>query len=147
MVIIRILPKSPMIETNIWLDKEDKQVLTKKAQQKQLSLSTFIDIITNEYIFGCYIPNEYLHKGKKQTHIKIKNHNKHELTPTIITNCVYIYLHHEKHPKYKELKEHLTKLDRKIQSKADKTTDNFYLGNQIIRSQYYLQQKRQNKQC
>lgn len=136
-----------MIETNIWLEKEDKQVLTKKAQQKQLSLSTFIDIITQTYVFGCYIPKEYIHKGKQQTHVKLKNKNKIELTPTIITNCVYIYLHHEKHPKYEELKEYLTKLDRKIQSLSDKTTDNFYLGNQIIRSQYYLQQKRATKQC
>lgn len=130
-----------MIETNIWLDKEDKNILIKKAQQKQLSLSTFIDIITQIYIFGCYKEDKYIHKGNKQTHIKLRNKNKNKLTPIIITNCCYLYLHHEKHPKYEEFKTLMTKLDRKVQSLADKTTDNMWLGNQIIRAKYYIEKQ------
>ena len=69
-----IHPKRPkiMIETNIWLDKEDKAILTKKAQQKQLSLSTYIGIIVRNYWIISHenIFKEYIHKGTEQTHIK-----------------------------------------------------------------------------
>lgn len=134
-----IHPKSPKImnETNIWLDKEDKNVLIKKAQSKQLSLSTYIDIITRNYWIICHekIFKAYIHKGKEQTHIKLLNRDKHKLTPTIITNCVYLFLHPDKLTNYTD-KLQITKINRKIQSDTDKTIDRFYLGNQIIRANY-----------
>lgn len=131
-----------MIETNIWLDKDDKTLLTKKAQKKQLSLSTYCDIIVRNYYIVAHenIFKTYIHKGTEQTHIKIHNKAKHKLTPTIITNCIYLFLHPETMKEYTDNLQ-LTKLNRQIQSETDKTKDNFYLGNQIIRANYYLKGK------
>lgn len=133
-----------MTETNIWLDKEDKITLTKKAQQKQLSLSTYIGIIVRNYWIISHenIFKEYIHKGTEQTHIKIRNKEKHKLTPMIITNAVYLFLHPDKLSNYTD-KLQLTKLNRKIQSESDKEIDKFYLGNQIIRANYYVKRKQQ----
>lgn len=136
-----------MLETNIWLDKEDKQLLTKKAHSKQLSLSTFIGIVAKNYYIITNVPafKGYIHKGKYQTHIKIRNKEQYKLTPTLITNALYLYLHHDKHPLYTQdaIKKILIKLDRKVQSNSDTEIDNFWLGNQIIRANYMNKGKKQ----
>lgn len=135
-----------MYETNIWLDKADKITLTKQAQKKALSLSTYINIIVKHYYIisheNCF--KDYIYKGKQQTHIKLRNENKLNLTPMIVTNAIYMYLHQEKiTEKYKGLIK-TEKLNRKIQSETDKTIDKFYLGNQLIRAKYYYERKLNN---
>lgn len=136
-----------MYETNIWLDAQDLTKLTKMAQKKMLSLSTYINIIVKVY-YGCCnenaikdaINSKFLHKGQKQTHIKLRNENKIALTPKIITNCVYIYLHNENHELAKYI--NFKTLNKKIQSECDKTKDNNYLQNLIIRATYNFNRKR-----
>lgn len=130
-------------ETNIYLTKENKTRLTKMARAKYLSLSTYIDIIVEHYFSICHkkaLPT-YIEKGTEQTHIKLRNKNQNKLTPIIISNCISVYLNPSKAPAIYE-KLALTKINKQIQSKADKTIDNNYNYNELCRAIYRAERER-----
>lgn len=122
-----------MIETYIYLNATDKAKLTKTAQNKQLSLSTYINIIVKNYInlLTEEQHQKYINKGNSKTHIKLRA-KEYKANSIEITNAVYKYLHS------KELKEQLNfeKVNRYIQSETDKTIDANFQKNMIIRITY-----------
>lgn len=127
-----------MYETNIYLTKEDKIKLTKQAHAKQLSLSTYIDIIVENYWIithkNCF--DSYIFKGTEQTHIKLRNSHNFKLTPMIITNAITLFLHKEYNNKEWTSLIDYQNINRRIQSQADRTIDERYNYNQLRRAIY-----------
>lgn len=126
-----------MIETYIYLDQQDKAKLIKTATAKQLSLSSYINIIVKHYIMCETNKESYIHKGQFKIHIKLraKEYNADSLT---ITNCVYRFLHNNEF--YTEI--NYKKLNSMIQSECDTTIDPNYLKNMIIRNTYHKEHKK-----
>lgn len=120
--------------TYFYLNKQDKTKLNKLAQSKQLSLSTTADIIYKHYYWLIVTQDHYYEKDKIKTCIKIKNENKNPVNTMFITNALYAYLHNDVIQSH--TKEHLNKINRKIQSELDKTFDANFNKNIIIREMY-----------
>lgn len=114
----------------LYINQEDKAKLQKQAFAKQLSLSTYVALITEVYNYLGQNIEGYLTDTTQKTHLKIKN--KH-FTDKSISNSVYIFLHGNE-TEYKVL--NLKKLNSMIQSKADKTYDPNFMKNYIIRTTY-----------
>lgn len=120
--------------TYFYLNKQDKTKLNKLAQSKQLSLSTTADIIYKHYYWLIIAEEHYYEKDTIKTCIKIKNENKNPVNTMFITNALYAYLHNDVIQSH--TKEHLNKINRKIQSELDKTFDANFNKNLIIREMY-----------
>lgn len=136
----------------IYLSIEDKIKLTKQAQAKMLSLSSYVNIIAKNYLV--FVSNEemttkykkeydkfYFFKGECRIKIKPRNENKQNYTDLTLTNCCYLFLHNDKAAEIYGVKLNFTKINRKIQSESDKTLDNNWNLNQVIRTNYIAQRK------
>lgn len=116
-----------MIDTYIYLTEEQQTKLRKTALNKQLSLSTYINIICKYYIYLLTEEEQtkYINKGKIKVHIKLQAKT-YKADSVKITNCVNKFLTMK-----------LDHVNRRIQSEADKTYDPNYLKNIIIRNTYH----------
>jgi len=122
------------METYLFLTTQDKKKLIKLADAKQLSISTTAGIIINHLDFlVADMYDNYISKGEKQIHIKIKQINKHDLTSITATNCIYCYFNK---PLYKGQK--INWQNNAIQSELDKTEDPNRFKNIEIRIAYRL---------
>ena len=133
----------------IYLDEEDKEKIQKQAQKKQLSLSTYVEIII--YNLQKIMETEkaenlqsYIHKGKKQIYIKPKTNRcyiKVNVSMNVIyTNIIYLFLHQDILKTYLDEKE-IKKSLKNIQSESDKKYDPRFDYNNKIRMEYQLIKK------
>lgn len=126
----------------IYLSKEDKTKIIKQAQAKQLSLSTYVNIIAKWYnVVNPIFNGKYYKKGNNRIMIKPRNEN--NLQDLDLTNLVYLFLHNKAlkdiNPDAEKL--NLYGLNKRIQSESDKTLDNNWNLNQVIRTNYIAQRK------
>lgn len=122
------------METYIYLTTKDKKSLVKLAEAKQLSLSTTAGIIINNlYTIVESFYTDYINKGEKRLHIKVKRNKPLTLNGMIATNCIYCYFNR---PTYKGKK--INWQHKYIQSELDRTEDPNRFKNQEIRIAYRL---------
>lgn len=122
------------METYIFLSTEDKKRLIKLADAKQLSISTTAGIIINNlYPVVSTWFKDYIAKGEKQIHIKVKNKNNFDINSLHATNCLYCYFNK---PQIKGQK--INWNNKNIQSELDKTEDPNRFKNLEIRIAYRL---------
>lgn len=126
------------MDTYLFLTTKDKKALINLANSKQLSVSTTSAIIIkwlHPLVDNMY--TDYIYKGEKQIHIKIRNENKYNINAMTATNCIYCYLNR---PKYKDKK--INWQNKYIQSDLDKTEDPNRDKNREIRIAYRLKKNK-----
>lgn len=129
------------METYIYLSPQDKKALIKLADSKQLSVSTTAGIIINHLapLINLWYTN-YIFKGEKSLHIKIKPAQALDICPInamISTNCIYCYFNK---PLVKGKK--VNWQNKGIQSELDRTEDPNRFKNMEIRIAYRLKKGR-----
>lgn len=87
----------------LFLTNEDKTTLFKKAQQNQLSVSTLVGIICNEYLiyteYKAKALEHFINRGDNMIHLHIKDtitNKGYKFTDKNYNNAIYMYLHHDK---------------------------------------------------
>lgn len=121
----------------IYITDSDKAKIFKQANSHQISVSTYVDIIVQNYKYMVEVENfnKYIEKGKNRICIKTKNCK--NLSNQLITNCIYCYLHNDYLQTIKQINPPgIKNLNKTIQSTADKTIDKNYDLNRIIRATY-----------
>lgn len=124
------------METYIFLSIQDKKNLIKLANAKNLSISTTAGIIINNLwpiVTKCY--TEYIKKGERMIHIKVKARNIEKLTSMDATNCIYCYFNK---PQYKGQK--INWQHKYIQKELDTTEDPNVNKNMEIRIAYRVRE-------
>jgi len=123
------------METYIFLSVKDKKALERLAEVKRLSISTTAGIIINHLypLVNTWYPLEYIAKGERMIHIKIRNNTKMNINSIHATNCLYCYFNK---PLIKGQK--INWQNKGIQKELDKTEDPNRNKNMEIRIAYRL---------
>ena len=123
------------MDTYLFIDIKTKKALIHLAEVKQLSLSTTAGIIINNLhpVVETFYKDNYIQKGEKQLHIKVKNKHNYKITSITATNCIYCYFNK---PVFNGQK--INWNNKYIQSELDRTEDHNRNKNIEIRIAYRL---------